>query len=125
MLPSFDNGGAEKFWDQDGWIGHHHPNRKPVWTGRHDVGGRRLNTISSLTDLIRYYDMLLNGSGRPIPGAGQDCRNDLAQSTPTRIGGYPQRFDIQNGLYTEPVAVTQGRICCIDNEWMHPPTEVE
>ena len=37
---------------------------------------------------------------------------NLAQSTPTGIDGYPQRFGIPEGLYAEPVAVKQGWFCC-------------
>ena len=50
--------------------------------------------------------------------------NDLAQSTPTGIDGYPQRFGIPDGLYAEPVAVKQGWMCCIGADWMHLSTGV-
>ena len=75
--------------------------------------GRWWNTMSTVTDLIRYYDMLLDGSGACPPIRPSIIVNDLAQSTPNGLDGYPQRFGIPDGLYAEPVAVKQGWMCCI------------
>lgn len=50
--------------------------------------------------------------------------NDLAASTPTGIDGYPQRFGIPEGLWAEPVAVKQGWMCCVGDDWMHLSTGV-
>src|SRR6185312_13557533 len=50
---------------------------------------------------------------------------NLAQSTPTGIDGYPQRFGIPEGLYSEPVAVKQGWFCCWNGgNWVHLSTGV-
>jgi hypothetical protein len=68
--------------------------------------------------------MLLNGSGGLSPDRANLIINDLAQATPTGIDGYPQRFGIPEGLYNEPVAVKQGWMCCIGNNWMHLSTGV-
>jgi hypothetical protein len=126
MLQSSDDGAAEKFWDQDGGdaivaaVASRY--RLPSTTPPSD--GRWWNTMSSMTDLIRYYDMLLDGSGGLPPERAKLILNDLARSTPTGIDGYPQRFGIPDGLYAEPVAVKQGWMCCIGTSWMHLSTGV-
>ncbi len=56
--------------------------------------------------------MLLDGSGGLPPEQANVIMGNLAQSTPTGIDGYPQRFGIPEGLYAEPVAVKQGWFCC-------------
>lgn len=126
MLQSSDDDAAERFWARDG--------KDAIVTqvaGRYELtstapasDGRWWNTISTATDLIRYYDMLLNGEGGLPPERASIIVNDLAQSTPTGIDGYPQRFGIPDGLYAEPVAVKQGWMCCIGNDWMHLSTGV-
>jgi hypothetical protein len=74
---------------------------------------------------VRYYDMLLEGSGGLPPERAQIIISNLAQSTPTGVDGYPQRFGIPDGLYGEPVAVKQGWMCCWDGgNWMHMSTGV-
>jgi hypothetical protein len=50
--------------------------------------------------------------------------NDLAQSTPEGEDGYPQRFGIPDGLYTEQVTVQQRWMCCVGSDWMHLSTGV-
>jgi hypothetical protein len=69
-------------------------------------------TTSTASDLVRYYDKLLNGTGGLPPEQADIIIGNLAQSTPTGNDGYPQRFGIPEGLYAEPVAVTQGWFCC-------------
>ncbi|MBX9640845.1 MAG: hypothetical protein K2X97_14230, partial [Mycobacteriaceae bacterium] len=86
--------------------------------------GRWWNTISSAPDLIRYYEMLLDGSGGLPMDRARLIVNDLAKSTPTGVDGYPQRFGIPDGLYAEPVAVKQGWMCCVGADWMHLSTGV-
>ncbi len=82
------------------------------------------NTISTTPDLARYYDMLLNGAGGLPPAQAAMIMNNLALSTPNGLDGYPQRFGLPEGLYDEPVAVKQGWMCCIGNNWMHLSTGV-
>ncbi|MGZ4527071.1 MAG: hypothetical protein ACXVX7_11580, partial [Mycobacterium sp.] len=126
MLQSSDDGAAERFWDQGGGDG-----IITAVASRYGLGsttppgdGRWWNTMSSITDLIRYYDMLLDGSGGLPTSRAKIILNNLAQSTPTGIDGYPQRFGIPEGLYAEPVAVKQGWMCCIGSDWMHLSTGV-
>jgi hypothetical protein len=69
-------------------------------------------TQSTASDLVRYYDMLLDGTGGLPPEQANVIIGNLAQSTPTGTDGYPQRFGIPEGLYAEPVAVKQGWFCC-------------
>lgn len=132
MLRSSDDGAAETFWNRSGG--------SAIITrvvGRYGLdsthvpgNGRWYNTISTVTDLVRYYDMLLSGAGGLPPEQANLIVGDLALSTPTAPDGmvpggvYPQRFGIPDGLYAEPVAVKQGWMCCIGADWMHLSTGV-
>ncbi|CAJ1500521.1 hypothetical protein MU0083_002451 [[Mycobacterium] kokjensenii] len=126
MLRASDDGAAETFWNQNG--------RNAIVTrvaGRYGLvgtsppsNGAWWNTISTAPDLARYYDMLLNGAGGLPPAEAAIIMGDLAQSTPNGLDGYPQRFGIPEGLYEESVAVKQGWMCCIGNNWMHLSTGV-
>ncbi len=114
MLRSSDDGAAQNFWDRSG--GNAVISRVKAryglagttapYNGHWDV------TTSTASDLVRYYDMLLDGSGGLPPEQANVIIGNLAQSTPTGIDGYPQRFGIPEGLYAEPVAVKQGWFCC-------------
>lgn len=124
MLQSSDDGAAERFWGQGGGsaIITEVATRYGLASTTPPSDGRWWNTMSSITDLIRYYDMLLDGSGGLPPAQAKIIENDLAQSTPNGVDGYPQRFGIPDGLYAEPVAVKQGWMCCIGMDWMHLST---
>lgn len=126
MLQSSDDGAAERFWGQDGGdsIITQVAGRYGLSSTTPPSDGRWWNTISSAPDLIRYYEMLLDGSGGLPMERARLIVNDLAQSTPTGVDGYPQRFGIPDGLYAEPVAVKQGWMCCIGADWMHLSTGV-
>jgi hypothetical protein len=114
MLRSSDDGAAETFWNRGGGSAvitrvvarYGLTGTTAPFNGHWDV------TLSTASDLVRYYDMLLNGSGGLPPEQANVIMGDLAQSTPTGIDGYPQRFGIPEGLYAEPVAVKQGWFCC-------------
>jgi hypothetical protein len=114
MLRSSDDGAAQNFWDRSGGNAviarvkarYGLTGTTAPWNGHWDV------TTSTTGDLVRYYDMLLNGSGGLPPDQANIIIGDLAQSTPTGTDGYPQRFGIPEGLYAEPVAVKQGWFCC-------------
>jgi hypothetical protein len=126
MLQSSDDGAAEKFWGQEGGdaIITEVASRYGLTSTTPPSDGRWWNTMSSMSDLIRYYDMLLDGSGGLPAERAKIIVKDLAQSTPNGIDGYPQRFGIPEGLYAEPVAVKQGWMCCIGSDWMHLSTGV-
>ncbi|OMC33192.1 hypothetical protein A5739_07420 [Mycobacterium colombiense] len=126
MLQSSDDGAAEKFWGAGGGaaIITEVASRYGLSSTTPPSDGRWWNTMSSVTDLIRYYQMLLDGSGGLPADDARIIVNDLAQSTPTGLDGYPQRFGIPDGLYAEPVAVKQGWMCCIGSDWMHLSTGV-
>jgi hypothetical protein len=68
--------------------------------------------------------MLLDGTGGLPADQAAVMINDLARSTPQGVDGYPQRFGIPAGLYSETVAVKQGWMCCIGANWMHLSTGV-
>jgi hypothetical protein len=114
MLRSSDDGAAQTFWDRLGGnaviarvkarygLG----GTTAPWNGHWDV------TTSTASDLVRYYKMLLDGSGGLPAEQAAIIMGNLARSTPTGIDGYPQRFGIPEGLYAEPVAVKQGWFCC-------------
>lgn len=126
MLQSSDDGAAERFWGQGGGsaIISEVAARYGLASTTPPSDGRWWNTMSSVTDLIRYYEMLLDGSGGLPADQAKIIVNDLAQSTPNGLDGYPQRFGIPDGLYAEPVAVKQGWMCCIGSDWMHLSTGV-
>ncbi|OBJ87835.1 hypothetical protein EI067_01400 [Mycobacterium paragordonae] len=126
MLQSSDDGAAERFWGADGGdsIITQVASRYGLTSTAPPSDGRWWNTISSAPDLIRYYEMLLDGSGGLPMERARLIFSDLAKSTPTGIDGYPQRFGIPDGLYAEPVAVKQGWMCCIGADWMHLSTGV-
>jgi hypothetical protein len=114
MLRSSDDGAAETFWNRSGGSAvitrvvarYGLTGTTRPYNGNWDV------TTSTASDLVRYYDMLLDGSGGLPPEQANVIMGNLAQSTPTGIDGYPQRFGIPEGLYAEPVAVKQGWFCC-------------
>lgn len=126
MLRSSDDDAAEKFWNQGGGdaIIARVANRYGLQSTTPGSDGRWWNTISSAPDLARYYDLLLDGGGGLPPERANLIMADLARSTPVGIDGYPQRFGLPDGLYAEPVAVKQGWMCCIGNDWMHLSTGV-
>ncbi|MDO0977427.1 hypothetical protein [Mycolicibacterium frederiksbergense] len=130
MLRSSDDSAAEVFWNRSGGSAIIDRVVRRYGLGSTRANGRWFNTISTVTDLVRYYDMLLAGTGGlPSERAGIIVSN-LAQSTPTAPDGmvpggvYPQRFGIPEGLFAEPVAVKQGWMCCIGADWMHLSTGV-
>lgn len=114
MLRSSDDGAAQTFWDRSGGNAvisrivarYGLKGTTAPYNGHWDV------TQSTASDLVRYYDMLLDGSGGLPPEQADVIMSNLAQSTPTGSDGYPQRFGIPDGLYAEPVAVKQGWFCC-------------
>lgn len=114
MLRSSDDSAAQNFWDRSGGnaiIGrvvarYGLTGTTAPYNGHWDV------TQSTAGDLVRYYDMLLDGTGGLPPEQADVIIGNLAQSTPTGTDGYPQRFGIPDGLYAEPVAVKQGWFCC-------------
>lgn len=126
MLRSSDDDAAEMFWNRGGGtaiIGRV-ANRYGLAATAAPGNGRWWNTTTTAQDLVRYYDMLLNGSGGLPPERANIIINNLAQSTPIGIDGYPQRFGIPDGLFAEPVAVKQGWMCCIGADWMHLSTGI-
>jgi hypothetical protein len=114
MLRASDDSAAQNFWDRSGGnavIGrvkarYGLAGTTAPYNGHWDV------TTSTASDLVRYYDMLLDGTGGLPPEQANIIISNLAQSTPTGNDGYPQRFGIPDGLYAEPVAVKQGWFCC-------------
>jgi hypothetical protein len=114
MLRSSDDSAAQNFWDRSGGNAviarvkarYGLPGTTAPSNSHWDV------TTSTASDLVRYYSMLLDGSGGLPPEQANVIIGDLAQSTPTGTDGYPQRFGIPEGLYAEPVAVKQGWFCC-------------
>lgn len=132
MLRSSDDSAAEVFWNRSGGsaIINRVVARYGLTSTRPPGNGRWFNTMSTATDLVRYYDKLLDGSGGLPADQANIIMADLAASTPTAPDGmvpggvYPQRFGIPEGVPGEPVAVKQGWMCCIGADWMHLSTGV-
>jgi len=132
MLRQSDDSPAEVFWNRSG--GSAIVNRVVARYGLTSTSapgnGRWFNTISTVTDLVHYYDMLLSGAGGLPPEQASIIVSNLAASAPVALDGmmpggvYPQRFGIPEGLPGEPVAVKQGWMCCIGADWMHLSTGV-
>jgi hypothetical protein len=127
MLRSSDDSAAEVFWNRSG--GNSVVTRVAARYGLTSTSvpydGKWWNTMSTTTDLVHYYDQLLNGSGGLPPERASIILSNLAASTPTGADGYPQRFGIPDGLYGEPVAVKQGWMPDWGgNNWMHMSTGV-
>jgi len=121
MLEASDDDAGEVFWGRDG--GDDIVIRVASRYGLRSTGpgsdGRWWNTITTAGDLARYYDMLLDGAGGLTLDQADIIIGDLSQSAPEGVDGYPQRFGIPDGLYAERVAVKQGWMCCVGNDWMH------
>ena len=127
MLRSSDDFPADEFWDRDG--GNAIINRVVTRYGLNSTtvpyDGNWWNTMSTTKDLVRYYDMLLDGTGGLPPEQAAVIMSDLAASTPVASDGYPQRFGIPDGLFSESVAVKQGLMCCWNGpNWLHMSTGV-
>ena len=127
MLRSSDDSAAEVFWGEGG--GNAIISRVTARYGLSSTSapydGNWWNTMSTTADLVRYYDMLLDGSGGLPASQAAVILGDLSASTPTGVDGYPQRFGIPDGLFAEPVAVKQGWMCCWNGgNWLHMSTGV-
>jgi hypothetical protein len=127
MLRSSDDSAANDFWNRSG--GNDVITRVVARYGLTGTSvpydGNWWTTMSTTADLVRYYDKLLNGSGGLPPEQASIILSNLAQSTATGSDGYPQRFGIPDGLYSEPVAVKQGWMPGWNgNNWMHMSTGV-
>jgi len=114
MLRSSDDFPADDFWIRDG--GNAVITRVVARYGLASTSapydGNWWNTMSTTKDLVRYYDMLLDGTGGLPSHQAAIIMSDLAASTPKGVDGYPQRFGIPDGLFAESVAVKQGWMCC-------------
>lgn len=132
MLRQSDDSAAEVFWNRSGGnaIVTRVAARYGLTSTRPPSNGRWWNTISTAADLVRYYDMMMSGTGGLPPEQASVILANLAQSAPLALDGtqpggvYPQRFGIPDGLFAEPVAVKQGWMCCIGSDWMHLSTGV-
>ena len=132
MLRSSDDTAAEDFWNRSGGsaIIDRVVARYGLTSTSAPSNGRWFNTMSSATDLVHYYDEMLAGTGGLPPEQASLILSNLAASTPTAPDGmvpggvYPQRFGIPEGLFSEPVAVKQGWMCCIGSDWLHVSTGV-
>ena len=114
MLRSSDDFPADDFWARGGGnaVIKRVADRYHLGTTTAPYNGDWWNTMSTTADLVRYYDMLLDGTGGLPQEQANIMMSDLAASTPLGVDGYPQRFGIPDGLAGEPVAVKQGWMCC-------------
>jgi len=122
-----DDNAAEIFWSESG--GNAIIGRVKARYGLSGTSapydGHWWTTMSTTADLVRYYDMLLDGAGGLPPEQAAVILSDLSASTPNGLDGYPQRFGIPDGLFAEPVAVKQGWMPGWNgNNWLHMSTGV-
>lgn len=114
MLRSSDDSAAQVFWDRSGGNAvisrivarYGLTGTTAPYNGRWDV------TQSTPSDIVRYYDKLLDGSGGLPADQADVILDNIARFTPTGLDGYPQRFGIPDGLFADKVAVKQGWFCC-------------
>lgn len=127
MLRASDDLAADDFWTRGGGnaiidrvAARYHLSSTEV-----PYDGNWWTTMSTTADLVRYYAMLLDGSGG-LPRAQADLMlSNLEASSPVGADGYPQRFGIPEVLFAEPVAVKQGWMCCWNGpNWLHLSTGV-
>src|SRR6202158_2500961 len=83
MLRSSDDNAAEDFWSRGGGgaIISRVAARYGLRSTASPSNGRWWNTISTAADLVRYYDMLLDGPGGLPPERASTIIGNLAQST--------------------------------------------
>ena len=114
MLRSSDDFPADDFWVQGGGnaVIKRVVARYKLSGTTAPYDGNWWNTMSTTADLVRYYDMLLDGTGGLPAQQAAVMLADLGASTPIGTDGYPQRFGIPDGLFAEKVAVKQGWMCC-------------
>ena len=127
MLRSSDDFAANTFWARGGGnaIVSRVVARYGLTSTTPPYDGNWWTTMSTVGDLVRYYDKLLDGSGGLPRQQAETILADLSASTPLGIDGYPQRFGIPDGLFGEPVAVKQGWMCCWNGpNWLHMSTGV-
>lgn len=127
MLRSSDDNAAEIFWSESGGnaVIARVKARYGLTGTTAPYDGHWWTTMSTTADLVRYYDMLLDGAGGLPAEQAAIILSDLSASTPTGLDGYPQRFGIPEGLFAEPVAVKQGWMPGWNgNNWLHMSTGV-
>jgi hypothetical protein len=127
MLRSSDDFPADDFWARGGGnaIVKRVADRYKLGKTSAPYNGDWWNTMSTTADLVRYYDLLLDGKGGLPAEQANIIVANLAASTPRGVDGYPQRFGIPDGLFAEPVAVKQGWMCCWGvNDQVHLSTGV-
>jgi hypothetical protein len=127
MLRSSDDFPADTFWNRDGGnaVIARVVARYGLASTTAPYDGNWWNTMSTTRDLVRFYDMLLDGTGGLPAQQAAVIMSNLAASTPKGMDGYPQRFGIPDGLFAEPVAVKQGWMCCWNGpNWLHMSTGV-
>lgn len=127
MLRSSDDNAAEIFWSESG--GNDIISRVKARYGLNGTtlpyDGRWWTTMSTTADVVRYYSMLLDGTGGLPPEQAAIILSDLSASTPNGLDGYPQRFGIPDAFSGEPVAVKQGWMPGWNGgNWLHMTTGV-
>ncbi len=105
MLRSSETNAAEIFWRRAA------ATRSQPDQGPHTASpapprpndGHWWTTMSTTADLVRYYDMLLDGTGGLPPEQAAVILSDLSASTPTGLDGYPQRVGIPMDCSPNPL----------------------
>lgn len=83
------------------------------------------NTETTPADVVDYYVGLLDGRGGLDDARRNEILDHLRHSDDVSSDGYDQRFGLPDGLRSEPdLAVKQGWMCCIDDQWIHVSTGI-
>ncbi|QNG19220.1 serine hydrolase [Rhodococcus triatomae] len=126
MLSSSDDFAADVLWDElDG------PDLVAAVADRYHLDdthepwdGMWWNTQTTVTDLATFYDLLLADRDGLGPVRTNRILGYLRAWTPLAADGYDQRFGVPAVLGGSDIAVKQGWMCCIDEQWIHLSTGV-
>ncbi len=125
MLRSSDDNAGESLWSRFGEsdIVARVAARYGLTATASTPGDEWWNTMTTVSDLARYYAMLADGSGGLDDASSATIIGNLKAFADFGADGYDQRFGIPDALQPViEVAVKQGWMCCVEGDWLHLST---
>jgi hypothetical protein len=125
MLTSSDDSAAGALWDRygDNDIVTRVATRYGLLATTPPADGSWWNTETTAADIVRYYALLLDGSGGLARDRADRIIGLLESFTPEGTDGYPQTFGIPSALEGETTrGIKQGWMCCVAGRWIHLST---